>query len=64
MISIPTMLGFGYVIDWDPESTVLQKFNGYVMEGLTNNYLMKIIISLIVGAIVSLLLSNRKENLK
>ena len=41
MISIPTMLGFGYVIDWDPESTVLQKFNGYVIEGLTNNYLMK-----------------------
>ena len=62
--SLPVMLGFGYVIDWDPEATVLQKFNGYVMEGLTNNYLMKIIISLIVGAIVSLLLSNRKENLK
>jgi len=64
LISLPVMLGFGYVIDWDPEATVLQKFNGYVMEGLTNNYLMKIIISLIVGAIVSLLLSNRKENLK
>ena len=62
LISLPVMLGFGYVIDWDPEATFVQKFNGYVIEGLTNNYLMKIIISLIVGAIVSLLLSNRKVN--
>ena len=42
LISLPVMLGFGYVIDWHPEATFLQKFNGYVMEGLTNNYLMKI----------------------
>ena len=62
LISIPVMLGFGYVIDWDPEATFLQKFIGYVKEGLTNNYLMKIGVSLIVGAIVSLLLSNRKVN--
>jgi len=60
LISLSVMLGFGYVIDWDPEATFQQKFNGYVIVGLTNNYLMKIIISLIVGAIVSLLLSNRK----
>ena len=64
IISIPMMLGFGYVIDWDSEATFLQKFIGYVIEGLTNNYLIKIVISLIVGAIVSLLLSNRKVNLK
>mgnify|MGYP003424292506 len=37
MISLPVMLGFGYVIDWDPEATFQQKFNGYVIEGLTNN---------------------------
>ena len=60
LISLPMMLGFGYVIDWDPEATFLQKFIGYVKEGLTNNYLIKIVISFIVGAIVSLLLSNRK----
>ena len=64
MISLPVMLGFGYVIDWDPEATVLQKFNGYVIEGLTNNYLMKIIISLVVGAFVSLFLAKRKATLK
>ena len=62
IISIPMMLGFGYVIDWDSEATFLQKFIGYVIEGLTNNYLIKIVISLIVGGIISLLLSNRKVN--
>ena len=64
LISLPVMLGFGYVIDWDSEATFLQKFIGYVKEGLTNNYLIKIVISLIVGAIVSLFLLNRKVNLK
>lgn len=62
-ISLPVMLGFGYVIDWVPETTFLQKFNGYVIEGLTNNYLMKIIISLVVSAFVSLILAKRKANL-
>ena len=55
LISLPVMLGFGYVIDWDSEATFIQKFIGYVKEGLTNNYLIKTVISLIVGAIVSLL---------
>ena len=63
LISFPLILGFGYVIDWEPEATLLQKFNGYVMEGLTNNYLLKIGISLIVGAILSLLLSKRKATI-
>ena len=62
LISLPTMLGVGYVIDWLPEATELQKFKGYVIEGLTNNYLIKIIISTIVGAIFSLFL--QKRNLK
>ena len=56
LISLPAMLGIGYVIDWMPEATELQKFKGYVIEGLTNNYLIKIVISIIVGAIFSLLL--------
>ena len=64
LISLPVMLGFGYVIDWDPEATFLQKFLGYVMEGLTSNYLLKIGISLVISAIVSFLLSNRKVILK
>ena len=63
LISIPVMLGFGYVIDWDPEATFLQKFIGYVIEGLTNNYLMKTGISLIVSAFLSLFLAKHKANI-
>ena len=63
LISLPTMLGIGYVIDWMPEATELQKFKGYVMEGLTNNYVIKIVISIIIGAIFSFFLQNRNDNL-
>ena len=62
LISLPTILGIGYVIDWVPEATLLQKFKGYVIEGLTNNYLIKIVISVIVSVIFSLFLSKRKAN--
>lgn len=62
LISLPTMLGIGYVIDWVPEATLLQKFKGYVVEGLTSNYLIKIVISVIVGVIFSLFISKRKAN--
>ena len=59
LISLPAILGIGYVIDWVPEATFLQKFKGYVIEGLTNNYLIKIVISIIVGVIFSLFLQKR-----
>ena len=62
LISLPAILGIGYVIDWVPEATVLQKFKGYVIEGLTNNYLIKIVISIIVSVIFTLFL--QKRNLK
>lgn len=62
LICLPTMLGIGYVIDWVPEATLLQKFKGYVVEGLTSNYLIKMVISAIVGVIFSLFISKRKAN--
>lgn len=62
LISLPTMLGIGYVIDWIPETTLLQKFKGYVVEGLTSNYLIKMVISVIFGVIFSLFISKRKAN--
>lgn len=62
LISLPAMLGIGYVIDWMPEATELQKFKGYVIDGFTNNYLIKIVLSTIVSAIFSLFL--QKSNLK
>ncbi|MBD8036729.1 hypothetical protein H9635_08240 [Solibacillus sp. A46] len=58
LISLPTMLGIGYVIDWMPEATELQKFKGYVMEGLTNNFLIKIVISITISAMFSFFLQN------
>ena len=64
MISLPVMLGFGYVIDWDSEATFLQKFIGYVKEGLTNNYLIKIVISLIVSVLISLFLAKHKATVR
>ena len=62
LISLPAMFGIGYVIDWAPEVSFLQKVQGYVMEGLANNYLIKSIISIIVSVIFSLFLSKYKAN--
>ncbi|MEK4700030.1 hypothetical protein MKX47_10570 [Solibacillus sp. FSL R7-0668] len=62
LISLPTMLGIGYVIDWVSEATLLQKFKEYVIKGLTNNDLIKILISIISSAILSLILFKRKAN--
>lgn len=62
LISLPAILGIGYVIDWVQEATFLQKFKRYVIEGLTNNYLIKIVISIIVSIIFSLVL--QKRNIK
>lgn len=60
LIGLPAMLEFGYVIDWTQEATLPQRLKGYVMEGLTNHYLIKIIISIITGAAFSLFFSKRK----
>lgn len=62
LISLSAMLGMGSVIDWVPEVTFLQKFTGSVIEGLTNNYLMKIVISVLVSVIFCLFLPKRKAN--
>lgn len=53
VLSLPTMLGFGVVIDWVPEATVFQKFKGYVIEGLAESFGKKLIMSSIIGIIVS-----------
>lgn len=63
LFSLPAMLGGGYVIDWVPEATFLQKFKGYVIEGFTNNYLIKIVLSIIVSVIFSLFLRKRNSKL-
>ena len=63
LISLPAIVGIGHVIDWIPEATVLQKFKGYVIGGLTNNYLIKIVVSIIGGVLFSLFLQKRNPKL-
>ncbi|MFK3986387.1 MULTISPECIES: hypothetical protein [Exiguobacterium] len=45
LMSLPSMLGIGYVIDWIPEAALLQKLKGYVIDGFTHNSLFKIVFS-------------------
>jgi hypothetical protein len=61
LISLPAMLGIGYIIDWIPEATLLQKFKAYVVGGLAEKFVMKIIVSLIVGVIVSLVVPTKRK---
>ncbi|PIC58055.1 hypothetical protein CSV80_16050 [Sporosarcina sp. P12(2017)] len=59
-ISLPAILGIGYVIDWVPEATWYQKFIEYLIEGLLNNILIKTIIASLVGIVVSLVIPKRR----
>ena len=59
LMSLPGMLAIGYVIDWVPEATLIQKFKGYVIEGLTNNFKSKIVSSAIASAGFNFVLSRR-----
>jgi hypothetical protein len=57
LTSLPATLGIGYVIDWVPEATLFQKFKGYVIDGLLNNFLIKTVIAFVVGIVLSLVIS-------
>jgi len=61
-ISLPEIFGIGTVIDWVPEATLFQKLKGYVIEGLLNNFLGKTVIACIVGIVVSLVISKRRQS--
>ncbi|TYS67830.1 hypothetical protein FZC76_14825 [Sutcliffiella horikoshii] len=54
VLSLPGIFSIGYVIDWVPEATAFQKVKGYVVEGLTTNFLFKLLIAVIVGLVASL----------
>jgi len=59
LLSLPAFFGITYVIDWVPEATLSQKFNGYVMKGLKNQFLLKSLCAVIASISLSLLLSKR-----
>ncbi|WP_214894189.1 hypothetical protein [Exiguobacterium sp. H66] len=61
-LSLPALFGIRLVIDWVPEATVVQKFNGYVLVGLTDNYLFKCVMAGLISVILNLLLPKRKTS--
>ncbi|ASI35292.1 hypothetical protein A0126_17110 (plasmid) [Exiguobacterium sp. N4-1P] len=61
-LSLPALFGIGLVIDWVPEATVVQKFNGYVLVGLTDNYLFKCVMAGLISIVLQLIISKRQRN--
>ncbi len=59
LMSLPSILGIGYVIDWIPEAALLQKLKGYVIDGFTHNSLFKIVFSAIASGIFTFFSSRR-----
>ena len=51
LVSLPAMLGFGYVIDWIDEATIMQKFKANIVGGLAENFLVKVLISSVTGLV-------------
>lgn len=65
LLSLPTIFGMGYEIDWVEEATLFQKIVGYITEGITLGFAWKIPVSILTGLIVNGLLWIKKEiNLK
>ncbi|WP_214765845.1 MULTISPECIES: hypothetical protein [unclassified Exiguobacterium] len=62
ILSLPTLFGIGLVIDWVPEATVVQKFNGYVLVGLTDNYLFKCVMAGLISIVLQLVMFKRQRN--
>lgn len=61
LLSLPAMLGITVVIDWLPEATMLQKFKGYVVDGLIAKGMMKVMVSGIVGVVLGFLLFLKRK---
>lgn len=60
LLSFPAFLGIGSVIDWVPEATFAQKFNGIMMEGLTRHALIKSILAAIISLSINLFFTKHK----
>ncbi|UTR10108.1 hypothetical protein MM300_19865 [Evansella sp. LMS18] len=61
LLSLPAILGIGYVIEWVPEATITQKLKEYVADGLLNNFILKTINSCIVGIVVSMVFTRKRQ---
>ena len=61
LLSLPAMLGIGVAIDWLPEASFLQKVKVDVIAGLKEHFIVKMIISVIAGPVLSFLLFVRRK---
>lgn len=64
LISLPSLFGIGYVIDWTPEASLFQKFTGYVAEVFFNNFPIKLILASLVGIVVSFVMARRQRTME
>ena len=62
LISLPEILGIGYVIDWVSKPTFFQKFKEYIIDGLRNNFLLKTVIACMLGIVVCLVSTKRRQS--
>ncbi|MDZ5712709.1 hypothetical protein [Jeotgalibacillus haloalkalitolerans] len=60
LLSLPAIFGVGYVIDWVPGATVVQKLRGYVVDGLLSHFYLKAGISIVISIVLSMLLYRRQ----
>ena len=59
VLSVPSLLGIGRVIDWVPEATILQIIHVTVVEGLTENFFLKCMISITISFFIRIFLMKR-----
>lgn len=56
LLSVPSLLGIGRVIDWVPEATTLQIIHVTVVEGVTENFFLKCMISITISLFIRIFL--------
>lgn len=57
LVSLPAMLGIGFVIDWLFGAIFAQRFKGYIVDGFVNKFSIKIIAATMIGDLTSFIIS-------
>lgn len=59
LLSVPSLLGIGRVIDWVPEATILQIIYVTVVEALTEDFFLKSTIAITISLFIRTFLIKR-----
>ncbi|WP_294741835.1 hypothetical protein [uncultured Exiguobacterium sp.] len=59
LLSVPSLLGIGRVIDWVPEATTLQIIHVTVVEALTEDFFLKSTIAITISLFIRTFLIKR-----